>query len=1242
MRALSELSKLSAVEIGGNVRAQTRRFKFAVNRFGKNKDWDFKDLAGKYRDIEGDIHTVAAEVKNGHALCAGLLGGKWRAKSNVIGSDWILLDIDNSKVLKDESGEIVKDADGKTIKVYDHQLTLDEAIAHPFIQRHCALIYTTASHRSDWHKFRLIFILPEYVSDIDVYESMVRLLMEHLPHDPSCKDASRVFYGSTEAEFPLIQSQAVLPSDWVERAIALGEAEKQARQQRIVEQQQRHAEFESIARSEGWDIDTLIRNALSHIPPRMLGSGNYEECRDVIAALTSYYGASAVAIAESWSPSIPGSTWNVERKVRSFERGCANGNGISYRTIFWLATKYRWQYPKSNRTFKEYDPINDPVYQAYIEAEQEQERCEEAEEKERNIRIFKGFCSRVRADKRRKVRDRAPEIATEQSKKQRYVPGNLPDYQPGLKLPTFTLRTMSDRNLFVYEAFEKGWKHVLDRSGTGSGKSHFAGYLEPEKFGENLSLWYLTNESRNPSTETIEHNFVELPVRHQGMEPTEKRTPSGRVVMKPVIDGMNAGNCQFAHLHLAAGQKGFNSEVEAANNPICGGCPHNRPLDGETGSRCANHEGEGYGFRTQRRDGMTASRIRLNSQSAPADLPNKLVAIWEEFGTQNQPVVRTTTASELNTEWWMLEEQHPGFYELLKPLRKILAAEIANPSSHWGVTRDQILQKIQELNLPLFRGDSEIKVRLRTQFLAGLKTILKLDLNQLMAIESQNNSELRKQVESAVRRVESLFRHIEKCEAKIKQLESEIPSPVPQTENAEKRMRSTVKAYWALKTKEMELRAQFEEALTQCDRQSEEYEAAKRNTQKQRGEQAQAARQRLENAPTQALYNIIEMVCLPSQGLGNFRIHNGKIVLTLPNERIQTLVKGASFNLYTDATVDETVLKHQLEIENLLICELEQEAANNIKHFQVLGYGKCSKNRAQSTNEKLKQLHQGIREREAAKRGIAVEVLKVEIADYKVVEGFEAKIRHLSNSRGSNEIAGTQVLIVHGLPKPNQGAIEDEYTCLEKPEFSFEQFYQYKVDSEIKQLAGRQRNERPEHRDQQFAVYWVNEDLLPFEVEQIEAIDICYQAAPKQQRIAQSVFEAVCEAARLGLKLTQKLIAQFADCTQGFVSKWFRDRGGWTYWRDLLFEKTAEDIEQYRSQLEPQEATIAAILPSELEHATEAEEVLEIVSALFEGFGTDGFRRIWKAIGWKTRRRFFAALLIFGLPPEVWHEPVNT
>ncbi|MCL6754176.1 PriCT-2 domain-containing protein, partial [Nostoc sp. CCCryo 231-06] len=330
---------------------ESRIIKFAFNATGKNKDWDFKKLAANFIDVEGTLADVQQHIKAGHAICAGLLGGKWRSKANVIGSHWLLLDIDNSDVARDAYDKPIKDENGNSIKVYDRQLTIEEALAHPFIKKHCALIYTTASHRPDWHKFRLVFLLPEYVQGADTVEACTRFLMQQLPHDPACKDASRVFYGSTEAEFPLVNPEATLPAEWIQEAIAIAQIEREEYQLRIQEIESRRKEWREISLTEGWNIDQLIQQALSFIPPRTPGSGNYDECRQVLMALVNHYGASeAEIIAEQWSPSIKGTTWNIHAKIRSFRRG-----GITIGTLFHIAKQYGFRFPKRQYEYNERD-----------------------------------------------------------------------------------------------------------------------------------------------------------------------------------------------------------------------------------------------------------------------------------------------------------------------------------------------------------------------------------------------------------------------------------------------------------------------------------------------------------------------------------------------------------------------------------------------------------------------------------------------------------------------------------------------------------------------------------------------------------------------------------------------------------------------------------------------------------------------------------------------------------------------
>jgi hypothetical protein len=318
--------------------------RFAVNSSGQDKDWNFEKLATEFRDTTGTLYDLMEHILNGHALCAGNLNGDRRSKANVVGSQYILLDLDNSDVERGADGKPIKDEFGKTKKIYKSELTLEQALEHPFVKRYCSLIYTTASHTAEWHRFRLVFLLPKYIDNVEQLEEAIKFLQQQFPHDPSCKDASRVFYGSTTAEFPLVNPNVTLPADWVEKAKEQAQNKRLEAEQRFKQWEESRKSINEYSISQGWDLDVLIERALSFAPPRMPGSNNYEECTQLLMALVSHYGAAkALIIAEKWSPSIKGTTWDISKKINSYKRG-----GITIGTLFHIAKKYGFTFPKAS------------------------------------------------------------------------------------------------------------------------------------------------------------------------------------------------------------------------------------------------------------------------------------------------------------------------------------------------------------------------------------------------------------------------------------------------------------------------------------------------------------------------------------------------------------------------------------------------------------------------------------------------------------------------------------------------------------------------------------------------------------------------------------------------------------------------------------------------------------------------------------------------------------------------------
>jgi hypothetical protein len=637
-------------------------FRFAVNPHGKNKDWDFKILAGKFQDTEGTLEDVIQHIKQGHALCAGLLNGQWRNKTNFAGSSWVLSEIDNSTLLKDENGKAIIGPEGKGIKTYQHQMTLDEAIADPFIRSSCALIYTTPSHTPDWHRFRLVWRLPEFVEDIDTYEALVRLLLEQLPHDPACKDGVRVFYGNTNAEFPLINADAFLPADWIEIAQSKAEHAKQEQAERLQLIEARREAFQSIAHDEGWDTDVLIQQALHLIPPRQFGSGNYDECRQVLMALVDHYGpVEAEAIAEEWSPSIKGTTWNIRAKIKSFKR-----TGVTIGSLFHIAQQYGFRFPQ--RQLADPSEPHQRDYEQVIRQQEEQELVKQAQEQDHLLQkitqLFKGFGvshelsttqktgqaentttaaldpaqvysrSRARISRRRRVPTEQQKQALgvllggnrstlRRLRKYWQIPQHLDRnrqklravkvYQPGERLHTWQA------------AIAQGYRYILDISLPGTGKSYDTGNLTPELF-DVRQLIYLSDQHRNPPVETLEtsNGWVDLEARHGGLAQITahqttrlKRCGVGELPSIPA-------NCSRNGVLGALREQNISGADSASL--ICGTCPLREP--------CTHANGFGYGYLNQRRSALSSPLLRAHPDSMPDPKDyqfDETLLVWDEF-----------------------------------------------------------------------------------------------------------------------------------------------------------------------------------------------------------------------------------------------------------------------------------------------------------------------------------------------------------------------------------------------------------------------------------------------------------------------------------------------------------------------------------------------------------------------------------------------------------------------------------
>jgi len=126
-----------------------------------------------FQNVDITADQLAAYVQRGHAFCAQHKNG-WRRSANFTTSGFLAADI-------------------------DHGLTLEAAIADPFVQQYASFIYTTPSHTDIAHRFRIVFELELPITDAETMKSALTGLIARFGADGSCRDACRLFFGSSNS-----------------------------------------------------------------------------------------------------------------------------------------------------------------------------------------------------------------------------------------------------------------------------------------------------------------------------------------------------------------------------------------------------------------------------------------------------------------------------------------------------------------------------------------------------------------------------------------------------------------------------------------------------------------------------------------------------------------------------------------------------------------------------------------------------------------------------------------------------------------------------------------------------------------------------------------------------------------------------------------------------------------------------------------------------------------------------------
>jgi hypothetical protein len=176
----------------------TKALKVAINPYITNKiekgdKENFGVLTRNCENVEVTLHELAEAVNEGHPFCAQHVDT--RKDENFICSDVVAVDIDDG-------------------------MRLTEALDNQFVKQYGGFVYTTPSHTDEHHRFRIVFQTDRTITDAGEMTAVYRGLIRKFGGDKACKDACRVFYGSTGSK-PIILGN-VLSDEQLYYLIELG------------------------------------------------------------------------------------------------------------------------------------------------------------------------------------------------------------------------------------------------------------------------------------------------------------------------------------------------------------------------------------------------------------------------------------------------------------------------------------------------------------------------------------------------------------------------------------------------------------------------------------------------------------------------------------------------------------------------------------------------------------------------------------------------------------------------------------------------------------------------------------------------------------------------------------------------------------------------------------------------------------------------------------------------------------
>jgi hypothetical protein len=265
--------------------------------------------------------------------------GRFHRKAENFRSSWFVgADIDNDKEIT------VAGPDGKKQKIKvkcegEEYLTFEQALNHPLVKQYGGIVYTTAGHKPDHHKFRILFVFDEEVTSKERFEQIVRALIWAFKSDESCKDASRFYFGAGENGQVIVVGN-YLTNDGIDKILRdydLAHApHDEWKSQRDADDKGKWASQNDFSNADErremygkWAIDNAVRMIDESVAPRGDIHGNRHQARLRAARLLGGYVAGGLLdywkAREALADAVQRNTDDFTAAMQTVDDGLANG-----------------------------------------------------------------------------------------------------------------------------------------------------------------------------------------------------------------------------------------------------------------------------------------------------------------------------------------------------------------------------------------------------------------------------------------------------------------------------------------------------------------------------------------------------------------------------------------------------------------------------------------------------------------------------------------------------------------------------------------------------------------------------------------------------------------------------------------------------------------------------------------------------------------------------------------------------